>query len=158
LHFPFSSSVSSSLFASKPNVVLFLADDMGWMDSGVYGSTYYETPNIDRFAKRAMRFTNAYCAAVVLADPREHLERPIHRASWHHDGERTSAAATGGSSVFAGNSASERADAAAGEQKLPGAGADHAGGDFEERWIPHGSHRQVAPRAHAATLAGAAGF
>jgi len=46
--------------AAKPNVVLFLADDMGWMDCGVYGSKYYETPNIDRFAKRAMRFTNAY--------------------------------------------------------------------------------------------------
>lgn len=46
--------------APKPNVVLFLVDDMGWMDSGVYGSKYYETPNIDRFATRAMRFTNAY--------------------------------------------------------------------------------------------------
>lgn len=53
-------ALSPSLFASKPNVVLFLVDDMGWMDSGVYGSTYYETPNIDRFAKKAMRFTNAY--------------------------------------------------------------------------------------------------
>lgn len=53
-------TLSSSLFAAKPNVVLFLADDMGWMDSGVYGSQYYETPNIDHFAKRAMRFTNAY--------------------------------------------------------------------------------------------------
>ena len=46
--------------ATKPNVILFLADDMGWMDSGVYGSQYYETPNIDRFAKQAMRFTQAY--------------------------------------------------------------------------------------------------
>jgi len=46
--------------ASQPNVVLFLVDDMGWMDSGVYGSKYYETPNIDHFATRAMRFTNAY--------------------------------------------------------------------------------------------------
>lgn len=45
---------------ARPNVVLFLVDDMGWMDSGVYGSKYYETPNIDRFATRAMRFTNAY--------------------------------------------------------------------------------------------------
>jgi arylsulfatase A-like enzyme len=44
----------------KPNVVLFLVDDMGWMDCGVYGSKYYETPNIDRFATRAMRFTDAY--------------------------------------------------------------------------------------------------
>ncbi|MBK8095269.1 MAG: sulfatase [Verrucomicrobiaceae bacterium] len=46
--------------ASRPNVVLFLVDDMGWMDSGVYGSKYYETPQIDRFATRAMRFTSAY--------------------------------------------------------------------------------------------------
>lgn len=46
--------------ANKPNVILFLVDDMGWMDCGVYGSKYYETPNIDRFAKQAMRFTNAY--------------------------------------------------------------------------------------------------
>lgn len=46
--------------AARPNVVLFLVDDMGWMDCGAYGSKYYETPNIDRFATRAMRFTNAY--------------------------------------------------------------------------------------------------
>ena len=45
---------------ARPNVVLFLVDDMGWMDCGAYGSKYYETPNIDRFATRAMRFTNAY--------------------------------------------------------------------------------------------------
>lgn len=45
---------------AKPNVVLFLVDDMGWMDCGAYGSEYYETPNIDAFAKRAMRFTDAY--------------------------------------------------------------------------------------------------
>ena len=44
----------------RPNVIVFLVDDMGWTDCGVYGSTYYETPNIDRFATRAMRFTNAY--------------------------------------------------------------------------------------------------
>jgi len=45
---------------SKPNIIFFLADDMGWMDCGAYGSKYYETPNIDRFAARAMRFTDAY--------------------------------------------------------------------------------------------------
>jgi len=49
-----------TLAADRPNVVLFLVDDMGWMDSGAYGSQYYETPNIDRFAQRAMRFTQAY--------------------------------------------------------------------------------------------------
>lgn len=44
----------------KPNVILFLVDDLGWTDGGVFGSDYYETPNIDAFAKEAMRFTNAY--------------------------------------------------------------------------------------------------
>ncbi len=46
--------------AGRPNVLLFLVDDMGWRDCGAYGSTYYATPNIDRFATRAMRFTDAY--------------------------------------------------------------------------------------------------
>lgn len=44
----------------KPNVVLFLVDDMGWVDCGAYGSRYYKTPHIDAFAKQAMRFTDAY--------------------------------------------------------------------------------------------------
>ncbi|MBL9113752.1 MAG: sulfatase [Verrucomicrobiaceae bacterium] len=54
-------SQSSVLEAgSRPNVVLFLVDDMGWRDCGVFGSKYYETPRIDAFAKQAVRFTNAY--------------------------------------------------------------------------------------------------
>jgi hypothetical protein len=48
--------------ATRPNVVLFLVDDMGWMDSGVYGSPYYETPNMDALAKRGMLFSDAYAA------------------------------------------------------------------------------------------------
>jgi arylsulfatase A-like enzyme len=44
----------------RPNVVLFLVDDMGWMDCGAYGSQYYQTPHIDAFAKQSMRFTDAY--------------------------------------------------------------------------------------------------
>lgn len=46
--------------AAKPNIIVFLVDDMGWMDCGAYGSKYYETPHIDRFAKQSMRFTDAY--------------------------------------------------------------------------------------------------
>lgn len=51
----------------KPNVVLFLVDDMGWTDCGAYGSTYYKTPCIDAFAKQSMRFTDAY--AMPLCSP-----------------------------------------------------------------------------------------
>ena len=50
----------ASELTRKPNIIFFLVDDMGWMDCGVYGSQYYETPNIDRFASQAMRFTDAY--------------------------------------------------------------------------------------------------
>ncbi|MCX7886300.1 MAG: sulfatase [Verrucomicrobiae bacterium] len=52
------------LFSSSakplPNIVIFLVDDMGWMDCGAYGSAYYETPRIDAFTKQGMRFTDAY--------------------------------------------------------------------------------------------------
>ena len=54
----------------RPNFVFFLADDMGWRDAGCYGSTFYETPNIDRLAKQGMRFTIAYAACPVCSPTR----------------------------------------------------------------------------------------
>ena len=48
---------------SKPNVILILVDDMGYMDSSVYGSKYYETPSLERLASRSVVFTNAYAAS-----------------------------------------------------------------------------------------------
>ena len=51
----------------RPNIVLFLVDDMGWMDSEPYGSEYYDTPNMSRLAEVAMRFTDAY--AMPLCSP-----------------------------------------------------------------------------------------
>jgi len=56
--------------APKPNIVLVLADDLGWMDTGVYGSSFYHTPNIDALAKRGMLFTNAYAAAPLCSASR----------------------------------------------------------------------------------------
>jgi arylsulfatase A-like enzyme len=50
-----------------PNVIVFLVDDMGWMDCEPYGSQYYETPNMSRFAAQSMRFTQAY--SVPLCSP-----------------------------------------------------------------------------------------
>ena len=41
----------------KPNVVLVLADDLGWADLGAYGNTFHETPHLDRLASDGTRFT-----------------------------------------------------------------------------------------------------
>ncbi|MEM0967855.1 MAG: sulfatase [Verrucomicrobiota bacterium] len=54
----------------KPNVVLFLVDDLGWMDLGCQGSTYYQTPNIDALAESGVRFTDAYAACAVCSPTR----------------------------------------------------------------------------------------
>jgi arylsulfatase A-like enzyme len=62
----FKSSVAADS-VTKPNIVLFVVDDMGWMDATPYGSRYYETPHMDRLAAQSMRFTDAY--AVPLCSP-----------------------------------------------------------------------------------------
>ncbi len=54
----------------KPNVVMFLIDDLGWRDIGANGSTYYQTPNIDRLAREGVRFTDAYAACAVCSPTR----------------------------------------------------------------------------------------
>ncbi len=59
--------------AKKLNVVFFLADDVGWKDLGCYGSSFYETPNLDALAKDGMRFTRAYAAAPVCSPTRASL-------------------------------------------------------------------------------------
>ncbi|MDA1234199.1 MAG: sulfatase [Acidobacteria bacterium] len=56
-----------------PNIVLFLVDDLGWMDLGCQGSTFYETPNVDKLARQGMRFTNAYSACPVCSPSRAAL-------------------------------------------------------------------------------------
>lgn len=53
-----------------PNIVFFLVDDLGWRDLGCYGSEFYETPNIDRFAEESVRFTEAYAACHVCSPTR----------------------------------------------------------------------------------------
>jgi len=53
-----------------PNIVLVLIDDLGWKDLGCYGSSVYETPNIDRLAAEGMRFTDAYSNCPVCSPSR----------------------------------------------------------------------------------------
>ena len=56
--------------APRTNVVLFLIDDLGWMDLGCQGSGFYHTPNIDRLAAHGVRFTDAYAACAVCTPTR----------------------------------------------------------------------------------------
>lgn len=55
----------------RPNVVFILADDLGWADTTLYGHTrYYQTPNLERLAKRGMTFTRAYSASPLCSPTR----------------------------------------------------------------------------------------
>lgn len=56
-----------------PNVLLALIDDLGWMDLGCQGSSFYETPSIDRLAREGARFTNAYSNCPVCSPSRAAL-------------------------------------------------------------------------------------
>ena len=55
---------------TSPNIIFILIDDLGWRDLSCYGSTFYETPNIDRLAAEGMRFTDAYAACPVCSPTR----------------------------------------------------------------------------------------
>jgi arylsulfatase A-like enzyme len=57
----------------KPNIVFILVDDMGWKDLGTYGSTFYETPNIDKLASKGMKFTDAYASSTVCSPSRSSI-------------------------------------------------------------------------------------
>lgn len=54
----------------KPNIIFILIDDMGWKDIGCNGSSFYETPNIDKLAEDGMFFTDAYAACPVCSPTR----------------------------------------------------------------------------------------
>lgn len=69
--------------AAKPNIVFVLVDDMGWTDLGCFGSTYYETPNIDRLAAQGMRFTDAYSACTVCSPTRASIMTGQYPARLH---------------------------------------------------------------------------
>nr|WP_146578612.1 sulfatase-like hydrolase/transferase [Neorhodopirellula pilleata] len=55
---------------SAPNVIVIMADDLGYGDVGCYGSAQLDTPNIDRLASEGLRFTNGYCSASTCTPTR----------------------------------------------------------------------------------------
>ena len=75
--FPFLLSILSCFLVSlsareqeKPNIIIVLVDDMGWMDLSCQGSDFYRTPNVDRLAKEGITYTNGYAACAVCSPTR----------------------------------------------------------------------------------------
>jgi arylsulfatase A-like enzyme len=56
--------------SARPNIVVILADDLGWGSVGCYGAAGVRTPNIDRLAKEGRKFTNAYAPGSVCSPTR----------------------------------------------------------------------------------------
>ena len=59
---------------TKPNFVFFLVDDLGKMDMSIEGSKFYETPNIDKLGKKALRFERGYSACQVCSPSRAAIQ------------------------------------------------------------------------------------
>ncbi len=67
----------------KPNFVIFLVDDLGWSDGGVFGSDLYETPHIDQLAADGLHFRTGYAACTVCSPTRAALMTGKYPARTH---------------------------------------------------------------------------
>ncbi len=67
----------------RTNIVLIMADDLGWMDLHVQGNSRVDTPNLDRLAAQGMRFTSAYAAAPVCSPVRAAIMTGLAPARLH---------------------------------------------------------------------------
>jgi arylsulfatase A-like enzyme len=62
----------------KPNIIIILADDLGYGDLSCYGQKILKTPNLDRMAKEGVRFTDFYSGSTVCAPSRCALMTGLH--------------------------------------------------------------------------------
>src|ERR1051326_314042 len=67
---PNSRLLAAAAEKTKPNVVIILADDLGWGSIGCYGAKQVKTPNLDRLAQEGRRFTQAYAPGSVCSPTR----------------------------------------------------------------------------------------
>ncbi|MBL9117342.1 MAG: sulfatase [Verrucomicrobiaceae bacterium] len=70
---PLFMAFGGALAAKAPNVVVFLVDDLGQRDIGCYGSSFYETPNVDRLAKEGVKFESGYSSCPVCSPTRSSM-------------------------------------------------------------------------------------
>jgi arylsulfatase A-like enzyme len=71
----------------KPNIVIILADDLGYADVGVQGGTEMSTPHIDSLARDGVRFTNGYVSGPVCAPARAGLLTGRYQARFGYENE-----------------------------------------------------------------------
>jgi arylsulfatase A-like enzyme len=73
--------------SNRPNIVVFLADDMGWGDSATYGHKLIQTPNLDKLAAQGVKFTQCYAASGVCSPSRSAIltgRTPYRNGVWRH--------------------------------------------------------------------------
>ena len=68
--FLFSCDKNDSLDQTRPNIILLLADDLGYNELGSYGQKIIQTPNLDKLANEGMRFTDFYAGNAACAPSR----------------------------------------------------------------------------------------
>ena len=82
----------------RPNIVLIVADDLGYRDLGCYGATKIQTPRIDRLASEGVRFTDAHSISAVCNPSRYailsgtyfwHAKRKSDYSLYFHEGQVT---------------------------------------------------------------------
>ncbi|MEZ6039980.1 MAG: sulfatase-like hydrolase/transferase [Planctomycetaceae bacterium] len=98
-------------FADRPNVIVILADDLGYGDVGCYGATHVRTPHLDQLAREGRRFTDAHTVSAVCTPSRyslltgeyawrKNIWAPVFHtagaADWHEADDRSSSAAAAG--------------------------------------------------------------
>lgn len=80
-------SLSIAETGDRPNIVVVLADDMGWGDSGTYGHEVIQTPNMDKLAADGVKFTQGYSACGVCSPSRAAIltgRTPYRNGVWRH--------------------------------------------------------------------------
>lgn len=81
------SGCSQDRNVDRPNIIVFLADDMGWGDAACYGNDKILSPNMDKLASQGVRFTQAYAACGVCSPSRSAIltgRTPYRNGVWQH--------------------------------------------------------------------------
>jgi arylsulfatase A len=76
-------SEAIEMYSQRPNIVLVIADDLGWRQLGCYGSNFYKSPNIDKLMLGGIRFSDAYASAPVCSPTRASIMTGKYPARLH---------------------------------------------------------------------------